>query len=48
MSLILSWGRNGGVYAHFSPVSWRICLWRVALTLLFMEIDDLMAYAVSR
>lgn len=45
MSIILSWGRNGGVYAHFSKASWRLCLWCVALTVLFMEIDDLMAYA---
>jgi len=37
----VSWGKNGGFYI----TRWRICLWRVALTFLPYEVDELMARA---
>ena len=44
-TVAISWGPNGGVYLHHD-FSWRICLWRVALTYVPVELDDMMeAYA---
>ena len=37
-NLSISWGRNGGYYL----TRWRICLGKVAITYLPVEIDDLM------
>lgn len=52
-TLSLSWGENGGLYTmrrHITRLGlvWRICIWRVALTYVPIEIDDLMkGYADS-
>lgn len=39
MSIILSFGDNGGLYFHQGASSVRLCLWRVALTVLFFDVD---------
>lgn len=41
-TLAVSWGPSGGFYLH----RYRICLWRLAITYVPVEIDDLLdAYA---
>ena len=46
MSIILSFGKWGGVYAHGGH-SWRLCLGWVAITLLPEDIDDVLGDAVK-
>jgi hypothetical protein len=40
----LIFGKNGGFYWKFSAVAWRVCLWRVAFTVLWFDGD----YALDR
>lgn len=39
--LSISWGRNGGLYTYRRHGVWRICLWRVALTYIDQEWEDI-------
>lgn len=44
----ISWGSSGGFYWRFSSATWRICLWRVALTVVWeIEIDDMLSAFLS-
>ena len=41
MTIMLSFGHWGGIYAHFG-YTWRLCFGWVALTLVPCDIDDLL------
>lgn len=41
-TLALSWGKPGGFYVYRAPGTRRLCLGRVALTWMNVEIEDLM------
>jgi len=40
VTIALSFGKYGGFYAHFSGAAWRVCLGWMALTVLFMDLDN--------
>lgn len=39
-SLMISWGRSGGLYFTATRSCVRLCLWRVAFTWLRYDVDD--------
>ena len=39
MTLMINFGKWGGVYIFFGKVSWRLCLGFVAFTIMFLDID---------
>ena len=47
MSLILSVGPFAGCYRSFTRTAWRICVGPVALTLVFHDLDAVLAAALT-
>ena len=47
MTIVLSFGRWGGIYTDFG-YTWRICLGWVALTLMPFDIDDVLGALCPR
>jgi len=46
-SFIISWGKNGGIYTH-NEFSKRLCLWRLAITIVPMDYDDIVKHAIKK
>ena len=39
MTLMIGIGKSGGFYTSFSKSSWRICLWCIAFTIFWFDLD---------
>ena len=47
-SLLLNWGESGGFYTHFTPLTWRVCLGKLAITLAFLDLDEVLDYLLEK
>ena len=39
MTIMIGIGKSGGFYVSFSRSSWRICLWWIAFTIFWFDLD---------
>ena len=47
MTITLNIGNSGGAYINFTREIWRVCLWYVALTVYWFDLDDVLVEYVK-